>query len=155
MINKKKQFKYEQLDYFVYTIQRTENSLELHQEIAQFLGVNKWELNKIYATQKGDYVRSKSEVIIANMLFASGIEYDYEKELIISNGKKIYPDFTLYKNDEIYYLEHVGMLHNQQYAERWLTKKNLYDHQYPSQLLVTYETPNLSNDIETITNKFK
>lgn len=155
MINKKKQFKYEQLDYFVYTIQRTENSLELHQEIAQFLGVNKWELNKIYATQKGDYVRSKSEVIIANMLFASGIEYDYEKELIISNGKKISPDFTLYKDDEIYYLEHVGMLHNQQYAERWLTKKNLYDQHYPSQLLVTYETPNLSNDIETITNKFK
>lgn len=155
MINKKKQFKYEQLDYFVYTIQRTENSLELHQEIAQFLGVNKWELNKIYATQKGDYVRSKSEVIIANMLFASGIEYDYEKKLIISNGKKIYPDFTLYKDDEIYYLEHVGMLHNQQYAERWLVKRNLYDQHYPSQLLVTYETPNLSNDIETIINRFK
>ncbi|MGG1327147.1 RecQ family ATP-dependent DNA helicase [Bacillus tropicus] len=155
IINKKKQFKYQQLDYFVYTIQRTESSLELHQEIAQFLGVNKWDLNKIYATQKGERVRSKSEVIIANMLFASGIEYEYEKEIITSNGKKICPDFTLYKNDRIYYLEHVGMLHNQQYAERWLTKKNLYDQHYPSQLLVTYETPNLSNDIETVVNKFK
>ncbi|MCW1938930.1 hypothetical protein OMD49_00765 [Bacillus anthracis] len=107
IINKKKQFKYQQLDYFVYTIQRTESSLELHQEIAQFLGVNKWDLNKIYVTQKGERVRSKSEVIIANMLFASGIEYEYEKEIITSNGKKICPDFTLYKNDRIYYLEHV------------------------------------------------
>ena len=35
----------------------------------------------IHRTLKGELVRSKSEVIIANMLFEAGIDYEYEKEL--------------------------------------------------------------------------
>lgn len=154
MIAEKKKFKYEQLDYFVYTIDRTENSIELHQEIAQFLGVDKWELKRIYATEKGDKVRSKSEVIIANTLYTKNIPYVYEQSLITPNGKKISPDFTLEVNGEIFYLEHVGMLNNEHYSKRWLEKKKLYDEFYKDTLLITYESPNLSSDILNLIQKF-
>lgn len=56
--------------------------------------------NLRYETEQGDIVRSKSEVIIANILYQhkNDIIYKYEKPLeIIENGwrKTIYPDFTI------------------------------------------------------------
>lgn len=150
LIDEKKKFKNEQLDYFIYTIDRTENSIELHQEIAQTLGVSKWDLNKIYSTLKGESVRSKSEVIIANALFNANVNYEYEQALIAPNGTKISPDFTIELNDVTYYLEHVGMLNNEQYSERWLNKKRIYDEFYKENLKLTYESPNLSTDIASL-----
>lgn len=153
MIEEKKKFKHDQLDYFVYTIDRTDNSIELHQEIAQFLGVNKWDLNKIYSTEKGDKVRSKSEVIIANTLFNKQISYEYEKQLITPDNQKMSPDFTIDLNGKTYYLEHVGMLNNEQYSKRWLEKRKLYEEFYKENLLITYESPNLSNDIVNLISR--
>lgn len=150
LIDEKKKFKNEQLDYFIYTIDRTENSIELHQEIAQTLGVSKWDLNKIYSTLKGESVRSKSEVIIANALFNANVNYEYEQALIAPNGTKISPDFTIELNDVTYYLEHVGMLNNEQYSERWLNKKRIYDEFYKENLKLTYESTNLSTDIASL-----
>jgi len=147
IIEEKKKFKYDQLDYFVYTIDRTKNSIELHQEIAQFLGMNKWDLNKIYTTEKGDKVRSKSEVIIANTLYNKKIPYEYEKTLVTASGKQMSPDFTIQLNGKTYFLEHIGMLNNEQYSKRWLEKKKLYDEFYKEDLLITYESPNLATDI--------
>ncbi|WDU78840.1 RecQ family ATP-dependent DNA helicase [Lysinibacillus sp. G01H] len=153
MIEQKKKFKYDQLDYFVYTIDRTKNSIELHQEIAQYLGVNKWDLQRIYTTEKGDKVRSKSEVIIANALFNKNVPYEYEKALLTPNGKQMSPDFTIKLNEKTYFLEHIGMLNNEQYSERWLEKRKLYDEYYKENLLITYESPNLATDILTLINK--
>ncbi|MCT6815223.1 MAG: RecQ family ATP-dependent DNA helicase [Lysinibacillus fusiformis] len=153
MIEEKKKFKYDQLDYFIYTIDRTESSIELHQEIAQFLGVSKWDLQRIYATEKGDRVRSKSEVIIANTLYTKQVPYEYEQILITPNNKKMSPDFTLKLNGQTYYLEHVGMLNNEQYSKQWLEKRKLYEEFYKDNLLITYESPNLSNDILNLISK--
>ena len=147
MIEEKKKFKYDQLDYFVYTIDRTDNSIELHQEIAQFLGVSKWVLQRIYTTEKGDKVRSKSEVIIANTLYNKNVPYEYEQALFAPNGKQISPDFTIKLGGKTYFLEHIGMLNNERYSERWLEKRKLYDEFYKENLLVTYESPNLATDI--------
>ena len=154
MVEEKKKFKYDQLDYFVYTIDRTDNSIELHQEIAQFLGVSKWNLQRIYATEKGDRVRSKSEVIISNILYAKYIPYEYEQTLITPNGKKMAPDFTIKINGKTYYLEHVGMLNNEQYSKQWLKKRKLYEEFYKDNLLITYESPNLASDILNLIQKF-
>lgn len=153
MIDEKKKFKYDQLDYFVYTIDRTSNSIELHQEIAQFLGVSKWNLNRIYTTEKGDKVRSKSEVIIANTLYNKNIPYEYEKILITPNGKKMSPDFTIQIHGKNYYLEHIGMLNNERYSEKWLRKRKSYDEFYKENLLTTYESPNLATDILNLISK--
>ena len=65
-IEEKRKYKYELLDYLVYLIDGNILSNELHQEIGKYLGIEKHQLGKIYSTTKGDLVRSKSEVIIAN-----------------------------------------------------------------------------------------
>ena len=81
----------------------------------------------IHITTRGDAVRSKSEVIIANMLHAKGLNYLYEAPLEIDGVTK-YPDFTLEDDDTgiTYYWEHCGMLHDPGYRERWEAKKQWY-----------------------------
>ena len=72
-----------------------------------------------YFTDKGERVRSKSEVIIANTLYKMGIPYKYEKPLELGDGRTFYPDFTLLdkvKRKEIY-LEHFGMMDDEEYSE--------------------------------------
>ena len=65
----------------------------------------------IHITARGDLVRSKSEVIIADHLNRAGVRYAYERELAIGGSIK-YPDFTIEDEDTgtSYYWEHCGML---------------------------------------------
>ncbi len=83
--------------------------------------------NRIHRTARGERVRSKSEVIIANQLHAAGIEYSYEP-LVVINGKERYPDFVIEDDDsgEIYYWEHLGLMSDPQYRERWQRKREDY-----------------------------
>ncbi len=99
----------------------------------------------IILTEKGERVRSKSEKIIADKLFALGIPYRYEYPLTLSNGVKIYPDFTILRMPERkeVYLEHFGMMDDPDYAETALYKLSSYEKNgiYPGvNLFVTYET---------------
>jgi len=83
----------------------------------------------IHRTKRGDLVRSKSEVIIANELLAQGIErYAYEQALPLPSGRTFYPDFTLVDDDtgETFYWEHLGLLHNPEYRARWEKKLAAY-----------------------------
>jgi len=82
----------------------------------------------IHRTLKGDLVRSKSEVIIANMLFEAGIEYDYEKELDLGEDGIRIPDFTIEdaESGTCFYWEHCGMLGDAGYCKHWEEKKELY-----------------------------
>ena len=83
----------------------------------------------IHRTKRGDLVRSKSEVIIANELLAQGVDrYEYEAPLALPDGKTRYPDFTVVDDDtgERYYWEHLGLLHNPDYAARWTRKLHAY-----------------------------
>ena len=143
-ISEKRQYRHDLLDYFLYVLSNTTNSIELHQEICRYLGSDKDNLNKIYSTLKGDMVRSKSEVIIANMLYHSGLEYVYEKELVFEGGQ-MRPDFTVTTpKGRIIYWEHLGLLGTENYDETWLIKKRAYDSHYPGQLEVTYEGATIS-----------
>ena len=84
--------------------------------------------NLIHRTIRGHSVRSKSEVIIANILHNMGIDYDYEAPLIGKDGISRYPDFT-FVDDEMgitYYLEHLGMLRDPKYRKRWGKKLAWY-----------------------------
>lgn len=81
----------------------------------------------IHVTSRGEAVRSKSEVIIANLLHAKGIEYHYEHPLEIDGITK-YPDFTIEDDDTgiTYYWEHCGMLRDPAYRRRWEEKQAWY-----------------------------
>lgn len=88
--------------------------------LAQFL---------IHRTLKNILVRSKSEVIVANILSDLGIDYEYEKKLI-PNPKKPnnyrLPDFTVTYAGDQYYWEHLGLLHLPKYKKDWDQKKRWY-----------------------------
>lgn len=153
MIEEKKKYKHELLDYLVYVIENNLGSQYLHQEIASYLGTDRHNLNKIYETEDGIHVRSKSEVIISNLLHKSGIKYEYEKKLPYGNGKWLEPDFTVFApNGRVYYWEHIGMLGKEDYDRRWLEKLDIYKQYFPGQLLKTYESGNLSQDAVKIIN---
>ncbi|MBP3366711.1 MAG: ATP-dependent DNA helicase RecQ [Treponema sp.] len=146
-INAKKTYKHDLLDYFVYQVEQCKNSQELHQEIAYYLGTDKHQLNRIYQAKDGTMVRSKSEVIISNLLSEAGIKYEYEKKLFYDDIHHIEPDFTIVlpDNKEIYW-EHVGMLGLDDYDENWKKKLDIYEKYYPNQMIKTYESGVLSKN---------
>ena len=82
----------------------------------------------IHRTERGDAVRSKSEVIVANLLRAKGVDYRYEEPLKIGESVK-YPDFTIEDDNtgETYYWEHLGMLSLPAYREAWDEKLRWYE----------------------------
>ena len=155
-IEEKKKYKHDLLDYLVYTIKNNTSSLHLHQEIALYLGADKFSLNRIHATKDGNLVRSKSEVIISNQLFDAGIKYKYEKPLYYDDGRYILPDFTVFLPDgsELYW-EHFGMLGTESYDNDTIEKLNIYDKYFPKKLLRTYESGNISNDADRVINTIK
>jgi len=83
--------------------------------------------NLIHLTTNGEKVRSKSEVIIAEKLHDSGVNYIYEKELVLPDGSKWFPDFTIRtpSGEEVYW-EHLGMLGNPAYKKRWEHKETVF-----------------------------
>lgn len=159
-IESKKSYKHGLLDYFVYLLENCENQQHLHQEIAYYLGTDKHQLNRIYTTLDGNRVRSKSEVLISNELYHSGIKYEYERKLFYADNRWIEPDFTIIlpEKGELYW-EHLGMLGNEEYDARWLEKMDIYDTFFKDKLIKTYESGVLSKDIEDtimkITNLLK
>lgn len=81
----------------------------------------------IHYTSRGEAVRSKSEVIIANLLHAKNVDYHYEHPLELGGVTK-YPDFTIEDDDTgvTYYWEHCGLLHDPSYKRRWIEKLAWY-----------------------------
>ena len=84
--------------------------------------------HKVHHTAKGDMVRSKSELIIANMLYERGIPYHYEEVLHMPDGGYLVPDFTIGVRDtgRLVYLEHCGMLSDEKYRRDYLRKMERY-----------------------------
>ncbi len=81
----------------------------------------------IHRTSRGEMVRSKSEVIVADRLSDLGVEYIYEHPLTIEGVTK-YPDFTIedIESGSTFYWEHCGMLHVPSYRKRWDEKLAWY-----------------------------
>ena len=99
--------------------------------------------NLIIVTDRGDKVRSKSEKMIADRLYAKGVYYKYEKPLMLKSAGRIYPDFTIYNpNDgKEYYLEHFGMVDDEAYRNDMLRRINAYRlNTLGDRLLMTFET---------------
>lgn len=118
----------------------------------EFSNMGSWyEEGKVQATLSDYLVRSKSEVIITNLLVANGLTSFKYETLLYAPDKTFYlPDFTINVNGRTYYWEHVGMLHLPKYKQRWEEKKKWYDKHFPNKLIVTYESENLTKDAQKI-----
>lgn len=79
-------------------------------------------------TKSGMFVRSKSEVIIANELLNSNLEFLYEEPLVFNDGSRCLPDFTFEteSGDKVIW-EHLGMLKLPNYKQRWEEKLRMYE----------------------------
>lgn len=99
---------------------------------------------------RGDRVRSKSEVIIADLLHkyeALGrLTYSYEEELPAPGGDLWdirLPDFTVRVGGRTYYWEHCGMADDPAYRQRWEEVRRPWyvRNGLAEQLIETYEEP--------------
>ncbi len=104
-----------------------------------------YEAGKIHEALSGDMLRSKSEVIIANLLHERGVPFRYEKPLFAGDGTLRLPDFTITWAGKTYYWEHLGRLDLTDYAEAWKQKRAWYERWFPSQLVTTEEGLKLSS----------
>lgn len=98
-----------------------------------------------FYTEKGERVRSKSEVIIADALYHRGIPYRYEYPLYLHGMGEVYPDFMVLNvrlRREMYW-EHFGMMDDPDYVENAVKKINGYMQRglfVGDKILCTYET---------------
>lgn len=85
----------------------------------------------IHRTQRGVPVRSKSEVIVADVLDSLDISWEYERRLSHPGNPHDYrlPDFTIGVEGDIYYWEHLGMLDVSAYRDGWARKRRWYEEQ--------------------------
>ena len=104
-----------------------------------------WDDENEIITERGERVRSKSEKIIADKLYALGIPYRYEYPITLTGSVRIYPDFTILKmpEREEVYLEHFGMMDDADYVDNVLYKLNTYEKNQiylGINLFITHET---------------
>ena len=92
----------------------------------------------IHRTSTGIAVRSKSEVIVADILKNLEISYKYEEPLVSRSNPKDFrlPDFTVSYEGDIYYWEHLGMLSDPNYKNAWERKLEWYkENKYNDKLI--------------------
>jgi hypothetical protein len=121
---------------------------------------NNYPENLRYETEQGEIVRSKSEVIIANILYKDreDILYKYEKPLtLVIDGKEkqVHPDFTIINvhTGKITYWEHAGLMDDAHYVNEFIRKMNSYvanGFVIGRDVVVSYETQSLPLDIKVV-----
>ena len=110
----------------------------------EYTGVAFSEESPEYYTRQGLRVRSKSEIIIADLLDEMSIPFHYEKPLKLGLGI-VHPDFTLLnliERKEVYW-EHFGMMDDMDYRNNAFLKIRKYEsaglYQHDS-VIWTFET---------------
>lgn len=79
---------------------------------------------RVFQTNNGELVRSKSEMLIANEFHRLGILYEYE--LPDDNIQNALPDFILPEYDNVI-IEHLGLMTDAEYHKRWTEKAKQYE----------------------------
>lgn len=114
--------------------------------------------NKIHVTSRGLKVRSKSELIICENLYANHVEFRYEQILKIGD-KTFAPDFTIKRQDgKIIYWEHCGLINNEAYMASHKNKIRTYEGAgiVPwDNLIVTYDNPDGTLNIRIIDSEIQ
>lgn len=85
--------------------------------------------NLVHRTSRGELVRSKSEVIVADALHDHGVDYTYEPDFCPPGADRtLHPDFVAEDDatGDVVVWEHLGMLDRPDYAASWKRKREWY-----------------------------
>ena len=96
----------------------------------------------IHRTSDGTPVRSKSEVIVYDILTSLGLSVQYETPLMNKDGDlKDFrlPDFTVHYQGRTWYWEHLGMLDKASYKSDWELKRDWYKKNHYWDRVITSE----------------
>ena len=111
----------------------------------QYTGKDLYDSLPDLITDQNEAVRSKSELIIANILNHDGIPYRYEYPIALKGLGTVYPDFTILNirlRKEVVW-EHMGMMDDEDYAQSAIRKINAYlmnGFDPGENLILTFET---------------
>jgi len=110
-------------------------------------------------TNKGERVRSKSEVLIANALFQAGVPYHYERPIFLNNHL-VYPDFTVLRLSDRKELlwEHFGLIDEKDYRNSAVAKIDSYEKSgiFPGEgLIITTETSSIPLNLASVKRVIK
>ena len=117
-----------------------------------------------YKTLRGEYVRSKSEIIIADRLYLEGIPYHYEVNRInhdvYGDPYIVQPDFIILnkRTRQVFIWEHLGRLGDNDYCSDSLPKINDYirDNLIPGKnLILSLESLNCPLDVQVVNTLIK
>ncbi len=138
------------------TRQINSSLFELHLVKRELTNRDGWyEVGKIHEALSGDMLRSKSEVIIANLLHDRQIPFLYEKPLFAADGTVRLPDFTVVFGGRTFFWEHLGRMDLPDYAQAWAEKQKWYERWFPGQLLTTREGKGLSKEAAAVIEDLK
>lgn len=137
----------------------SENFQPLSQQLKEWMNSpyvksEKYPENLKVKTISGNYVRSKSEMLIDTILQKYQIPYRYECQLKLGDVI-LYPDYTIMhpKTGKLFFWEHFGMMDDPKYGKSATEKLSLFISNgiYPTiQLITTYETQDHPLSIDTV-----
>ena len=113
-----------------------------------------------YTTDRGERVRSKSEIMIANMLFKQGIPYRYEYPVMLDGMGMVHPDFLILNvrlRKEILW-EHLGRMDDPGYAVKNIRKLIAYarnGYMQGDNLILTAETAETPIPMDVVAEMMK
>lgn len=121
---------------------------------------NTFPIEGTYVTEKNEKVRSKSEKIIADMLYKYDIPYVYEPRLELSPFTAVFPDFAIMnkRTGKTYYWEHLGLVSDIDYAIKNFLKLQEYisNGVFPGRdLILSIESENKSLDVISVDKMIK
>jgi len=133
------------------------------------INLERWKMNRFNnrnnrpsanVTLNGEYVKSKSELIIADRLRCAGVPYHYEKAKLIADENagrymKWHPDFRVLnrRTGREYWWEHLGRMGDPEYFATNIFKLEMYAKNgiYPGDnLIITMESDSVQLGIEYV-----
>jgi hypothetical protein len=123
-------------------------------------GVNTYGEAMTIRSLRGEYVRSKSEKIIADYLYNNNIPYQYEPKFEMSDYRNVFPDFVVLNVRErrTIYWEHLGRCGEPGYAIKNFNKIMDYEKRgliLGDNLIITVETAERPLNVDIVEEKVK
>ncbi len=121
---------------------------------------NGFQTERVFATDRGEMVRSKSEKILADIFFRHELDYVYEPELVLGKGIKVFPDFAILNRNtgKTIIWEHLGLIDSGDYATKNLKKISMYEKNgyiLGNNLIISTESNDSPLDIKLIEKKLE